>query len=268
MTITTRAQLQAARATRQDIVYLKTAARSSVSLSWTAQYDVAGSHVAILAGTSTTAGVIPVAGDAGFPLLPLNGSLTSYIDRFSLAYNATNGLTYRVSDLLWKAGAYTFNAAVVNLSSQPDYSSRLPGGSYTGTQLWVEAVSVPTPGIPTITITYTNQDGVTGRTATFTPTSNLISGRMLMMPLESGDSGVQRVESVIATNTQAGTYNVLITRTLIHVRTRSTINNGTFEYDKTGLVQLSDTAALFVTALPDGGATVAGVELLIGIIRG
>lgn len=55
-----------------------------------------------------------------------------------------------------------------------------------------------------VTITYTNQSGVTGRTATVTVPKNSVVGTRIVAPLQSGDFGVMDVTNVTHTVTQAG----------------------------------------------------------------
>jgi hypothetical protein len=59
-----------------------------------------------------------------------------------------------------------------------------------------------------ITITYTNQDGTTGRTATVTIPKNSVVGIRLQCTLQSGDYGVIDVTNVTHTQTQAGAFEV------------------------------------------------------------
>lgn len=63
---------------------------------------------------------------------------------------------------------------------------------------------------PTVTITYTNQDGVTGRTAVLTLTTNVIAGSAfsLIPHLQSGDTGVQAVTNISISVGTAGVLRV------------------------------------------------------------
>lgn len=63
-------------------------------------------------------------------------------------------------------------------------------------------------GSQSIAVTYTNQDGVTGRTTGTIAATGVapIVGRMLQLPLQAGDTGVQKIESVTSTVSTAGTF--------------------------------------------------------------
>lgn len=266
MAITTRDGLIAAMAAGQDIAWFKSAARTTVAGFWFSLFELAGNPGAgVLAGTSTTAGVVPDDTTAGFP--PINSfgaGLTGYIS--GLDYGSSVASRFRLFDCLWKGGAYAFNAAVA-LSAQPSYSARIPGGDYKGTQIWLETVTAFT-GNQSIAITYTNQDGVAGRTTGTVATGVAPTlGRLFQMPLQAGDTGVQKIESVTSTVSTVGTFNVLVLRPLLGARVRIANDGGVKGPDLTGLPQVFDTSALYVMCAADG--TTSGVpELQISVING
>ena len=266
MAITTRDGLIAALAASQDITWVKTAARTTVAATWFSLFDIAGNPGAgTLAGTSTTAGVVPDDSTAGCP--PINtfgGGATGYIG--TLDFGSSVASRFRIYDMLWKGGAYAFNASV-SLSSQPSYSARIPGGDYKGTQIWLETVTAFT-GNQSIAVTYTNQDGVAGRTTGTIATGVAPTvGRMRQLPLQDGDTGVQKIESVTSTVATVGTFNVLVLRYLASGRIRINNDGDTKGPDKLGLPIVYDTSALFVMVATD--STSSGVpELQISIING
>jgi len=69
----------------------------------------------------------------------------------------------------------------------------------------------------TITLSYTNQSGTSGRTSTFSYTSSWGANSMFNFPLQSGDYGVRSVESAtcsVSTGT-AGVWNIVLTKPLL-----------------------------------------------------
>lgn len=248
MAITNEASLTAAMKWAQEIRFVKVGLRIGAIGNWADSIDIAGSPLGVLAGSSTTAGVVPVSGDTGFPTLDGFNGLTGYLA--AIEFVAFFSTRTRLVDLLWKAGAYPFNANVV-LSSQPSFAARVPNGDYAGTQLWFCAATAFT-GNPTVTITYTNQDGVAGRTSTLSMTAPPI-GIMYQMPLQAGDTGVQLVESVVSAVASVGTFNVYVTRPLWHFGTDGLITTAggvaegvsmVYGPDKTGLPVVFETSAL------------------------
>lgn len=261
MTITSFDQFIAA--AKQQVGIVKTASRTSVAASVFSLFDLGGQPGAgVLAGTSTTAGVVPTDATAGCP--PINtfgGGNVGYLARVDFGWNAAGRL--RVSDMLFKAGAYAFNANTA-LTAQPSYAGRVPGGTdFKGTEIWIEAVTAFT-GNPTFTITYTNQDGVGSRTATLALTFPPTLGRMAQVALQAGDSGVQKIDNVQCTVATVGTFNVLVLRNLWDGRVRIANDGDVHGLDKTGMPVVFDTSALRFDAIPDSTATgVPEVQLVI-----
>lgn len=266
MAITTQDGLVAAMAGGQGILFNK-ASMTSVAAIWFSVFAQAGNPGAgALAGTSTAAGVVPTDATVGCP--PINsfsGSNTGYVS--SVDFGNTVPCRMRVSDLLFKAGAYAFNANVT-LAAQPSFASRVPGGTdFKGTEIWIEAVTAFT-GNQSIAVTYTNQDGVTGRaTGTIATGVAPIVGRMLQLPLQAGDTGVQKIESVVSSVSTVGTFNVLVLRPLWMGRVRSANDGGTHGPDLTDLPQIFADSALFLQVNADSTST--GVpDVNLGVING
>lgn len=254
-------------AAKQKMEMTKTGARTTVALIPFSMFEVAGSPGAgTLAGTSTTAGVVPTDATAGVPIInAFGGSATGYLG--AVEFNSTVASRIELHDLLWKGGAYAFNANVT-LSSQPSYSSRVPGGTdYTGLELWLECVTAFT-GNQSIAITYTNQAGTTGRTTGTIATAVAPTvGRMYRMPLQSGDSGIQKIETVVSTVSTVGTFNVLVTRPLWAGRVPLAGFGDTHGLDKTGMPVVYTDSALMMIVQAD--STSAGVpSLLFDIVNG
>lgn len=253
MAITTLDQLIAA--PKQTIPMIKTASRTSIAAIPFSVFDLAGNPGAgTLAGTSTTAGVVPTDATAGFPTInAFGGGATGYISAINFGSSVASRIT--LADMLWKGGAYPFNASVT-LSAQPSYSSRVPGGTdYTGTQIWIEAVTAFTGNL-SIAVTYTNQSGTTGRTTGTVATAVAPTvGRMIQLPLQAGDSGVQKIESVTATVSTVGTFNVLVLRPLWTGRAKINNDGDTHGPDKTGLPVVFADSALFFYVTADSTAT-------------
>lgn len=248
---------------KQYLSHVKTASRASLAASWFSVFDLAGNPGAgTLAGTSTTAGVVPTDATAGCPTInDFNGGATGYLAQVD--FGSSVACRMKLFDMVFKAGAYSFNANTA-LTGQPSYAGRMPEGSYGDTQLWIEAVTAFT-GNPTFTITYTNQSGVAGRTASLTaslvaPTLN----RMLQIPLQAGDTGVQTITNVACSVATVGTFNVLVLRPLWSGRCRTANDGDTHDLTKTGMPVVFSDSALFLAIAADSTATgIAELELVI-----
>jgi hypothetical protein len=252
MAVTTRDGLIAAMAAGQHIPWNKTASRTSVAAIPFSVFELAGNPGAgVLAGTSTAAGVVPTDATAGVPLVNAFTGSEGYITRVDFGSSVASWI--HVYDLLFKAGAYTFNANVT-LATQPSYSSRIPGADYTGTELWLEAVTAHT-GLQSIRIQYLDQGGAAGDTGTIATGVAPTLGRMFRMPLAAGDSGVQQVNVVTSTVSTVGTFNVLVMRPLFSVRVPVANMGGCLGPDQIGLPRVFADSALIGIVRPDSTAT-------------
>ena len=253
---------QAIAAAKQYLSVAKTAVRPSIAASWFSVFDLAGNPGAgVLAGTSTAAGVVPTDATAGCPTIGAFGaSALGYL--WQLEYGCSVACRLKLFDMVFKAGAYAFNAAQA-LTGQPSYASRMPGGSYSDTQIWIEAVTAFTGNL-TVTITYTNQSGVTGRTATLATGTALTVGRLMQVPLQAGDTGVQEITNVAGTVATAGTFNVLVLRPLWSGRCRTANDGDVHDFTKTGMPQVFADSALFLAVAADSTSTgIPEIELVV-----
>lgn len=268
MAITTRDGLIAAQAAAQRVRIFKTATRTSVALFPFSVFDLAGDPGAgVLAGTSTTAGVVPDDTTAGTPIInAFGGSNQGYITRVE----ASSPVACRLGiyDLLWKGGAYAFNANVT-LSAQPSYSARCTFDGvtdYKGTEIWLEAVTAFT-GNQSIRVQYLDQDGNAGDTGTIGTNVAPIVGRMYKVPFGSGDTGIQRVDVVTSTFSTVGTFNVLVMRKLWEGRIKLANDQIVHGPDLTGMPQVHASAALTLVVTADSTAT-STPEVVIDIANG
>lgn len=254
----------AACATRQEISWLRVIARTTTAAHNFSMLDIAGSQSGgVLGGSNTANGVVPDDTTLGFPGVNSFGGLNGYIDRIHFHNSVSSRM--KLVDLLFKAGTYNFNNGTTTLTAQPSYLSRLPNGDAKGLQILFEAVTTWT-GTATITVTYTNQDGVTGRTTPAFTVSAPIAGRIVAMPLQAGDSGVQKIESIASTTGTAGTFNILVVRLLWMGRCGAAGDGDAHGPYRSGLVPISDTAALYPIVL--GDSTSSGTpEMQIGVVH-
>jgi len=246
-------------ATRQRIPLIKTGSRTTVGAGWFSLFDIAGEPGAgTLAGSSTAAGVVPDDTTTGCPLInTFGGSATGYLS--TVEFSSSVACRIALFDMLFKAGAYAYNAATT-LASQPSYSARLPGTDYRGLEIWVEQVTAAT-GNQAVTVTYTNQDGTTGRTTGAVGIGSAPTiGRCWQLPLQAGDGGVQKIESVTGTVASAGTFNVLVMRRLWTGRVRMTNDEDIHDMLRTGMPQVYATSALRTLVSTD--STSSGVPEL------
>lgn len=248
---------------KQYASLMKTASRTAVAASWFSVFDLAGNPGAgTLAGTSTSAGVVPTDAIAGCPTIDaFGGAATGYLAQVD--FGSSVACRIKILDMVFKAGAYAFTGATTSLTAQPSYVSRMPGSNYGNTQIWIEVSTAFVTGNNwQVQVTYTNQSGTAGRTTVILPATaaaGLTVGRMYQLALQAGDTGVQKIESVIVTNgataMTAGNFNVLVLRPLWSGRVKIANDGDVHDLAKTGMPVLFADSALILLIAPDSTAT-------------
>jgi hypothetical protein len=215
MAITTIDGLVAALASGQQMIWQKPSI-STASGFWYSLWDQAGVPGAgSYAIGNTTNGVVPTDATAGATAITSFGGATGYLGMLDVIGAQIGQL--RIHDRLWHAGTFSLGTLqTFTLSSQPSISGRVPNADYTCVEAWLEVVTANGATNTTIQITYTNQAGTTGRTASLEANINAAPiRRMLPFRLQAGDTGIQKVESVIVGGaTGTGTVNVVLLRGL------------------------------------------------------
>ena len=253
-------------APKQRVQWGKTASRTTIAAQWFSVFDLAGSPSAgVLAGTSTAAGVVPTDATVGCPVInAFGGAANGYVSK--VEFGSTVACRVQLFDMLWKAGAYAFNANV-NLSGQPSFSGRLPGTDWRETEIWVEQVTAAT-GNQAVNVTYTDQDGNTGQTTGATGIGSAPTvGRCWQLPFAAGDGGCQLISNVTGSVATVGTFNVLILRPLWSGRVRLANDGDVHDMLRTGMPRVYADSALYCMIAAD--STASGIpEMTIEIANG
>jgi hypothetical protein len=252
-------------AQQQKVRINKTASMTTVATIPFTPFAQAGNPGAgTLAGSSTTTGTVPTDATAGFPSIEPFVSGTGHLA--GVEFTSSVACRIYLYDLLWKGGAYAFNASTSG-NTPTSFSSRVPDADYSGLEIWFEQVTAAT-GIQSVAVTYTNEGGTTGRsTGTISQGTAGIVGRMTRMPLQAGDRGVQGVTGVVGSVASAGTFNVLVMRPIGSFRVPLAGGGDTYDFTKTGLIRVYDDSALYMIIQAD--STASGIpELLLDIRNG
>lgn len=256
-------------AAKQKVLIVKTAGATTVAAQWSTLLDVGGNPGAgSLAIANTTTGAIPTDAGNGFPLIDaFGGGNTGYLTIVSFANTVASRIA--LYDRLWHAGSVSMTTlATTTFSSQPSYVGRLPGGSYSSLEIWLEINAAVSATATTLAVGYTNESGTSGRTTGATSSlSGFITRRLIRMPLQAGDEGVQKVDSVTVGGTVAttGSVNVIVARPLwAGGRVPLVGYSDTHGLDKTGMPIVYDDSALWPVVAAD--STSSGIpELLVEI---
>jgi hypothetical protein len=157
-----------------------------------------------------------------------------------------------------------------------DTLSQTVGGSLTrntggvGNQIWVEIYSDVGATTRTITATYTNQAGTGSRSATadIGGTRFNEAGTAIPMSLQSGDTGVQSVQSVIlsASTGTAGDFGITIARPIAYLSGGPGAANRDFTTGPGGMPEI-ETNACIAFFHPIIGSTAVGFQGMFATVE-
>lgn len=212
MTITTLATAISKIQYQRDII--KSGAQASLNTTWaTSSMPSSGSYDTTLNGVALTS---PVTGQIPFP----TPAATAYLARAQFQHSVSNQLCdIMIQDRLWHNGGIDATLNTAQNITSPAWPARDIAGSTNGdgVLLAVEISATMGAATPTISISYTNSSGTSGRTSTniAATLSAQASNKVTEMSLQAGDTGVRSVQSVtLSTSWISGTMNIVAYRPL------------------------------------------------------
>lgn len=215
MALTTRDQLVAALAAATDIPFYKASITSVAGFFYSLFRSSAGMPAASTLAIPTTSGRTLGRTDPGAIPIPAAGSNILYQAAVDLVGTTTGTLI--LADRLVEYGGLSGTSTSAQAVSAVALPTR--AGTGVGCELWLDwYTATGSTASATVTASYTNSAGVSGRTATLvggTPAS-VPANRAYRMALQSGDVGVQSVQSLtLGTSTgTAGNIGLTIRRPL------------------------------------------------------
>jgi hypothetical protein len=158
-------------------------------------------------------------GDAGCVPIKYATTGSQYLTQYNYVSAPTGAVTAsRVIDVLWvNSGLSVTTTTAQTINSVPFPPRALDGSSQgQGVEIAIYIVAQTTSANTSVTVSYTNSNGVSGRTATIGNSipsnwpANFNAGSFLPLYLQAGDSGVRSIESItLGTTLTAGTISVL-----------------------------------------------------------
>ena len=163
-----------------------------------------------------------------------------------------------VMDRLWHNSGFVVTSLAAQALTTPTWPARDRNGSSNGVRVLgaMEVTSTLGAGTPPITVTYTNSDGVAGRTGTIGPilTTNPV-GMFLPMTMQSGDRGVRSIQSIQSSATMtSGSVSFVAYRELVAIPTASASNTIDRDAVSIGLPVAFDGTVPFLVGLATGTA--------------
>jgi len=241
---------------KQIIPFTKTASTTTIANTRFSVFDKAGNPAAgTLALTTALTGVVPTDATAGYPVInAFGGSNTGYLTR--VQFNSSVVQRLELWDRLFGINVSLAALATTTLAGASSYLGRTPDGTANGTRLFAEFTTAAAAA-STITVTYTNQAGVAARsTGASASVSGFTVNRLLELPLQAGDSGVQSIQTVVVGGTAGtGAVNIQVLRPLWSNRVPVANGGDIHGLDKTGMPVVYADSALYLTCVPDSTST-------------
>jgi hypothetical protein len=189
----------------------------------------------------------------------------SYLARFAVSTTATTSFgSFILCDRLWHNSGITINSGSAQTVNSVAFPARDNNGSTNGEGVLVglEFSSAGGAGTPTITMSYTNSAGASGRTATnlLPSAASPAIGRFFIMGLQGQDKGVRSIQTLTFSGTgwASGTARLVAYRILQTIM----VNIGNVGTDNsaltTGMVRLyNDTVPFLLTQVNQNTSTTA-----------
>lgn len=177
-------------------------------------FYIAGRPGAAAASTAGVAGeaLTSYAGQVPFPAAV--GGQNVYLARFEASNTSgVGGVT--LCDRLWQNSGLSVTATTAQTVGSVAWPARDLDGATAGrgVQIALEVTATMGSGAPLITLSYTNSAGVSGRTATASPSTTSQVGTWVNFPLAAGDVGVRSVESLTLSATMtSGAFSLVAYR--------------------------------------------------------
>jgi hypothetical protein len=216
-----------------------------------------------LAIGNTTTGVIPTDATAGaFPFSNPGGGNLSYLARAVVAAATTGTLVWY--DRLWHGGSYTPANGNISTTTTTAIDRDSTGA---GAELWAEINTGLSAVALTLTVTYVNQAGTGGRTATCAIPASAIASRMFPFVLQAGDSGIRQITNIAGNAAPTGSFNLVILRRLAELPVAAAAVATSQDYAALGLPRVYDDAciaAFMNTNTTSSGALSGSLSLVQG----
>ena len=211
-----------------------------------------------------TVGVIPTTAAAcddtivGAWTLPDPGTLQQYIAKMSASGSAVGQLILmdRLSHMGGLNGTLT-TAQTVNLDVATAASQGRCGADGTGVLWCLEWYTSTGSTAVTATITYTNQDGVTGRTTTVSLAATRRDSLLIPITPNASDIRIKSIQSVTlsATTGTAGNFGVTAMARQVEVPIPIVGVGAVLDFAQTGMEKISEYSCLFLAMVCGSTAT-------------
>ena len=180
---------------------------------------------------------------------PISGN--AYLARLGVQASTAGSLW--LIDRLWNNSGLTVTSTSAQAITPATLPSRDGAGGTNGANVMaaIEWSATGGAGTPTVTLTYTDQDGNTGATGTFTGVATPPVGTFEIFTLAAGDTGVRAPTSFIQSATRtSGTMHLVLFRVLAQVEVTAANIGNAIDALTAGMPRIYDSSVLQLVWFP------------------
>lgn len=207
-----------------------------------------GAATANAAGINGAAVSATVAGQ-----IPRTNPVSGNAHLARLAVSASTAGTMWLIDRLWNNSGLSVTSTTAQAITPATLPSRDGAGGTNGANVMaaIEWSATGGAGTPTVTLTYTDQDGNTGATGTFTGVASPPVGTFEIFTLAAGDTGVRAPTSFIQSATRtSGTMHLVLFRVLAQVEVTAANIGNAIDALTAGMPRIYDSSVLQLVWFP------------------
>jgi hypothetical protein len=260
MAITTLAGIQSGLGPRVDVFKASATTEGAgtfQSLWKNAGYPAAGASPPVFTAGS---GYSPTNATTG--AIPFNNPVSAlkYL-AFAAGQNSSVTGPIIIGDRLWACSGFDTTSIVAqNITTPGTIPARDLNGAAlgAGVELWGEVYTAPGATGATWSVSYTNQAGTDGRTATYTHPANAETvGQMVPFTLQDGDTGVRAVASFTAdiSSGTAGDIGITLVRPIAEIPIKYLNVRTVLDAVQLGLPRIFDDSCLMLMMRPSSTAS-------------
>lgn len=179
------------------------------------------------------------------------GAGNSYLARFGVQASTAGSLW--LIDRLWNNSGLLVTSTSPQAIAAAALPSRDGAGGTTGANVMaaIEWSATGGAGVPTVTLTYTDQDGNAGATGTFTAVASPPVGTFELFTLAAGDTGVRAPSSFIQSATRtSGTMHLVLFRVLAQIDVTAANIGNAIDALTSGMPRIYDSSTLQLVWFP------------------
>jgi len=203
--------------------------------------------------------------------IPFQNAATGEIYLKNTSVWSSTNHYHTLFDLLWINSGIVVTTTTAQAITTPTFPARDVNGSTNGEGLIIGLLTTTANTNAavnnTMTVSYTNSDGTSGRTATLSNNvgdmlpATAVIGNIVWFRLQAGDKGVRSIESItLATSLGAGAVSLLVARMVQGVPT-TVVNVGTYVDNGFGIKLYDGTCLLHCYKASATTATVTGGQV-------